>query len=161
MRWLLDTARALEFAHERGIIHRDVKPDNIILRADGVVKVLDFGIARRAAATTLGADPLPTLTEKGVAMGTPRYMAPEQMLNEELDGRADQYALGLTAYELLAGSPPWSGAPDSLQLVAAGAHARAGAAAVARTRRAGGRGEGHRSHALARARPSASRRWLR
>jgi serine/threonine-protein kinase len=119
IKWLVDVARALDFAHERGIIHRDVKPDNIILRTDGVIKVLDFGIARRqAAAASLAADPLPTLTEKGVALGTPRYMSPEQMLNEELDGRADQYAWGLSAYELLAGSAPWSGAPDSLQLVA-------------------------------------------
>src|SRR6185312_10807367 len=78
VRWLVDVARALEFAHERGIIHRDVKPENIMIRGDGVVKVLDFGIARRARASApaMGADPLSTLTEKGVAMGTPRYMAP-------------------------------------------------------------------------------------
>jgi ABC-type branched-subunit amino acid transport system substrate-binding protein/tRNA A-37 threonylcarbamoyl transferase component Bud32 len=119
IRWLVDTARALGFAHERGIIHRDVKPDNIILRADGVVKVLDFGIARRSRTDQpLGGMQLPTLTEKGTALGTPRYMAPEQMLNEDLDGRADQYAWGLTAYELLAGASPWSGTTDSLQLVA-------------------------------------------
>jgi serine/threonine-protein kinase len=120
VRWLFDIARALEFAHERGIIHRDVKPENIMIRSDGVVKVLDFGIARRARAShpAIGTDPLSTLTEKGVAMGTPRYMAPEQMLGEDLDGRADQYAWALLAYELLAGSAPWSGAPDSLQLVA-------------------------------------------
>ncbi len=122
VRWLFDIARALEFAHERGIIHRDVKPENIMIRADGVVKVLDFGIARRTrsagGAMAAGVDPLSTLTEKGVALGTPRYMAPEQMLGEELDGRADQYAWALLGYELLAGSAPWSGAPDSLQLVA-------------------------------------------
>jgi len=119
VRWLIDTGRALGFAHERGIIHRDVKPDNIILRADGVVKVLDFGIARRSRTDQpLGGAQLPTLTEKGTALGTPRYMAPEQMLNEELDGRADQYSWGLTAYELLAGVSPWSGTTDSLQLVA-------------------------------------------
>jgi ABC-type branched-subunit amino acid transport system substrate-binding protein/tRNA A-37 threonylcarbamoyl transferase component Bud32 len=119
VRWLVDTGRALGFAHERGIIHRDVKPDNIILRADGVVKVLDFGIARRSQTEMpFGGAQLPTLTEKGTALGTPRYMAPEQMLNEDLDGRADQYAWGLTAYELLAGASPWSGTTDSLQLVA-------------------------------------------
>jgi len=119
VRWLIDTGRALGFAHERGIIHRDVKPDNIILRADGVVKVLDFGIARRSRTDLpIGGAQLPTLTEKGTALGTPRYMAPEQMLNEDLDGRADQYAWGLTAYELLAGVSPWSGTTDSLQLVA-------------------------------------------
>jgi serine/threonine protein kinase/ABC-type branched-subunit amino acid transport system substrate-binding protein len=119
VRWLIDAARALGFAHERGIIHRDVKPENIILRGDGVVKVLDFGIARRSRTENpIGGVQLPTLTEKGAALGTPRYMAPEQMLNDELDGRADQYAWGLTAYELLAGQPPWSGATDSLQLVA-------------------------------------------
>jgi serine/threonine-protein kinase len=120
IRWLVDVAHALEFAHERGIIHRDVKPENIMIRTDGVVKVLDFGIARRARAASpaVGADPLSTLTEKGVAMGTPRYMAPEQMLGEELDGRADQYAWAVMGYELLAGSAPWPGAPDSLQLLA-------------------------------------------
>jgi tRNA A-37 threonylcarbamoyl transferase component Bud32 len=121
LRWLVDIARALAFAHERGIIHRDVKPDNVILREDGVIKVLDFGIARRsqaALAGTAAAAFLPTLTETGPPMGTPRYMAPEQMLNERLDGRADQYSWALTAYELLGGSPPWSATVDSVQLIA-------------------------------------------
>ena len=121
MRWLIDIARALAFAHERGIIHRDVKPDNVILREDGVIKVLDFGIARRsqaALAGTAAAAFLPTLTETGPPMGTPRYMAPEQMLNERLDGRADQYSWALTAYELLGGAPPWSSTIDSVQLIA-------------------------------------------
>jgi serine/threonine-protein kinase len=121
MQWLIDIARALAFAHERGIIHRDVKPDNVILREDGVIKVLDFGIARRsqaALAGTAAAAFLPTLTETGPPMGTPRYMSPEQMLNERLDGRADQYSWALTAYELLGGAPPWSATIDSVQLIA-------------------------------------------
>ncbi|HEY2515472.1 MAG TPA: bifunctional serine/threonine-protein kinase/ABC transporter substrate-binding protein, partial [Polyangiaceae bacterium] len=121
VRWLLDVARALAFAHERGIVHRDVKPDNVILRDDGVVKVLDFGIARRAHGVDKGATgggALPTLTGKGLTLGTPKYMSPEQMLNEDLDGRADQYAWGVVAYELLSGRSPWSGSTDSLQFVA-------------------------------------------
>jgi serine/threonine protein kinase/ABC-type branched-subunit amino acid transport system substrate-binding protein len=120
IRWLVDVARALAFAHERGVVHRDVKPDNIMVGENGIVKVLDFGIARRARSgeqAHVGVV-LPTLTEKGLAMGSPRYMAPEQMLNEDLDGRADQYSWGLTAYELLAGKSPWSATTDSLQLVA-------------------------------------------
>jgi ABC-type branched-subunit amino acid transport system substrate-binding protein len=120
VKWLADVARALGFAHSRGIVHRDVKPDNVIVREDGVVKVLDFGIARRSQHSlpeSTAGELLPTMTGD-LSMGTPRYMAPEQMLNESLDGRADQYAWALTAYELLAGESPWSDVVDSVQLVA-------------------------------------------
>jgi serine/threonine-protein kinase len=119
-RWLADVARALAFAHERGIIHRDVKPDNVMIRDDGVVKVLDFGLARQAAGmpATPGREVLPTLTEEGRVLGTPRYMAPEQMGGEVLDARADQFSWGVVAYELLAGQLPWPAARDSIQLVA-------------------------------------------
>jgi serine/threonine-protein kinase len=118
--WLTDIARALAFAHARGIIHRDVKPDNVIVREDGVAKVLDFGLARRVAgvAPRAGHDALPTLTEDGHVLGTPRYMAPEQMQGAVLDGRADQFSWGIVAYELLVGQPPWPGAADSIQVVA-------------------------------------------
>ncbi|WP_438001820.1 protein kinase [Sorangium sp. So ce185] len=121
--WLADVARALAAAHRRGLVHRDIKPENVMVRDDGVIKVLDFGIARRAAG---GADPtasteapaLPTLTALGVKLGTPVYMAPEQIRGAELDGRADQFAWGVLAFELLTGRLPWRGAGDMLAVVA-------------------------------------------
>lgn len=118
---LADIARALAAAHQRGLVHRDIKPENVMVRADGTVKVLDFGIARRTAGTV---DPssatqpaLPTLTIDGVKLGTPVYMAPEQIRGDELDGRADQFAWGVLAYELLAGKLPWR-AGDALAAMA-------------------------------------------
>jgi serine/threonine-protein kinase len=120
---LADVARALAGAHKRGLIHRDIKPENVMVREDGEVKVLDFGIARFARG---GVDPrgptqtpaLPTLTAEGMKMGTPVYMAPEQIRGDELDGRADQFAWGVLAYELLAGRLPWRGANDALAVMA-------------------------------------------
>ncbi|WP_050432230.1 serine/threonine-protein kinase [Chondromyces crocatus] len=105
LRWLADAARALGAAHRAGIIHRDVKPDNILVRNDGMVKVLDFGIAQG------GGDPqtLRRLTVEGRIVGTPAYMSPEQLFDRPLDGRSDQFSLGITAYELLSGGLPWSG----------------------------------------------------
>ena len=102
--WLADVARALGAAHRRGLVHRDVKPENVMVRDDGVVKVLDFGIARRAAGQVDAGAPtqppaLPTLTKEGVKVGTPTYMAPEQIRGEDLDGRADQFAWGVLTYE--------------------------------------------------------------
>ena len=123
IRWLTDVARALGAAHRSGLIHRDMKPENVMLRDDGVVKVLDFGLAKRATSgeatlsSSTEAQVLPSLTGKGVAIGTPYYMAPEQMRRETLDGRADQFAWGVMAYELLAGIPPWGRDIDALELV--------------------------------------------
>jgi serine/threonine protein kinase len=123
VRWLTDTARALAAAHRAGLIHRDIKPENVMIRDDGVVKVLDFGLAKRAASGTQSmsssteAQVLPSLTGKGIAIGTPYYMAPEQMRREPLDGRADQFAWGVVAYELLSGIPPWGREVDALELV--------------------------------------------
>jgi serine/threonine-protein kinase len=122
LRWLMDVARALGSAHKRGLVHRDVKPENVMVREDGVIKVLDFGIARRSS---LPVDPtapteavaLETLTAKGVVVGTPVYMAPEQMRGEALDGRADQFAWGVVAYELLTGALPWTSQGSALQIV--------------------------------------------
>jgi serine/threonine-protein kinase len=112
LRWLVDVARALFEAHQHGIVHRDVKPENVMVREDGHVKVLDFGIAR---ATQGKVDPqLPTqqaavhVTSGSMAAGTPMYMAPEQLRVEPLDGRADQFGWGVMAYELLTGRLPWS-----------------------------------------------------
>lgn len=118
-----DVARALAGAHRRGLVHRDIKPENVMIRDDGMVKVLDFGIARRAggevdpgASTQTPA--LPTLTAMGIKLGTPVYMAPEQIRGDTLDGRTDQFAWGVVAYELLAGRLPWRGAADALAVMA-------------------------------------------
>ena len=120
--WLLDMARALSAAHRAGLVHRDVKPENVMVRPDGRVKVLDFGIARRASVAVDPSAPtqapaLETLTAKGIQVGTPMYMAPEQIRGDRVDGRADQFAWGIVAYELLTGKVPWK-SHDALSLVA-------------------------------------------
>jgi hypothetical protein len=97
--WLVDVARALGAAHKTGVIHRDVKPSNVMVSDDGVVKVLDFGLAKPLA-------PVSFRTQQGHVLGTPRYMAPEHFAGAEIDARTDQYAYGLTAYELVAGKHP-------------------------------------------------------
>jgi serine/threonine-protein kinase len=97
-----EVADALDFAHRNGVIHRDIKPDNILLSA-GHALVADFGIARAADVAGLK-------TETGLALGTPTYMSPEQATADpRVDGRSDQYALGCVVYEMLAGSPPFTG----------------------------------------------------
>jgi serine/threonine protein kinase/tetratricopeptide (TPR) repeat protein len=109
VRWLADVARALAAAHAKGLMHRDVKPENVVVRDDGVVKVLDFGIARRFAvvgATTAGQGD--TITQDGTLVGTPLYMAPEQLSGDAIDQRVDQFAWGVLAYELLTGARPWA-----------------------------------------------------
>ena len=104
-RLLCEIADALAYAHLRGVIHRDVKPDNILLDADsGRAIVTDFGIARAIEAGT-------RLTITGNALGTPQYMSPEQAVGErEVDGRSDIYSLGVVAYQMLTGRLPFSGA---------------------------------------------------
>jgi serine/threonine protein kinase len=111
-RILTDVADALAYAHSKGVVHRDVKPDNIMLdRATGRPMVTDFGIARAAAGDS-------RLTVTGVAIGTPAYMSPEQALGErELDGRSDIYSLGVIAYQLLAGEPPFKASNTPAMLV--------------------------------------------
>ena len=96
---LLQVARALDYAHKQGVIHRDVKPDNIVVTDEGVVKLTDFGIAR-AANDLLS-------TQKGMLVGSPAYMSPEQILGEPVDDRTDIYSLGVTAYEMLTGRKPF------------------------------------------------------
>ncbi|HKO49477.1 MAG TPA: protein kinase [Polyangiaceae bacterium] len=120
---LSGVARALAAAHERGLVHRDIKPENVMVREDGMVKVLDFGIARRIGGSVgprsdSQSSALPTLTVEGVKLGTPVYMAPEQIRGDELDGRADQFAWGVLAYELLVGALPWRGGGDLLAVMA-------------------------------------------
>jgi serine/threonine-protein kinase len=118
IRWLSEIARALGAAHALGLMHRDVKPDNVFVRDDAAVKVLDFGVARRAqTATGAAGATLGTLTGDGIVVGTPLYMAPEQMRGERIDGRADQFAWGVLAYELLTGSVPWDRSRGDLQVV--------------------------------------------
>lgn len=91
--------RALEVAHEEGVIHRDIKPQNMVVHADGVLKVMDFGIARLASGDA-------GHTQAGMVVGTPEYMSPEQLRGDELDGRSDIYATGCVIYECLTGRVP-------------------------------------------------------
>ena len=111
---LRDVAKALAFAHDKGVIHRDIKPDNILI-AGNTAAVSDFGIAKALVASRVDLEPS-TLTELGMAIGTPQYMAPEQAVADpDADHRVDIYAFGCVAYELLAGEPPFAGrAPSAL-----------------------------------------------
>jgi serine/threonine-protein kinase len=121
VRILRDVCAALAYAHARGIVHRDIKPANVLLSEGGAL-VTDFGIAKalrssrspaEAHATTSG------ITDRGLAIGTPRYMAPEQAIDSpDLDHRADLYALGAVAYEMLAGCPPFAERSSQRLLVA-------------------------------------------
>ena len=101
-------AEALEAAHERGIVHRDLKPANVKVRTDGLLKVLDFGIARALAPETANAVTLTAgHTEAGVIIGTPAYMSPEQARGEPADRQADIWSFGVVLYELLTGTSPF------------------------------------------------------
>ncbi len=109
-------ASALSAAHAAGIIHRDIKPDNIMLRRDGIVKVLDFGLAKLTAIVNSDEDTDPEAptkivvqTEPGVVMGTTPYMSPEQARGKEVDTRTDIFSLGAVIYELLSGRQPFVG----------------------------------------------------
>jgi eukaryotic-like serine/threonine-protein kinase len=100
----VQACHGLAHAHAAGLVHRDVKPHNLLLRGDGTLKVADFGIARAAEATAL--------TQVGTVLGTAAYLAPEQAAGEEVTSAADVYSLGAVLYELLAGRPPYE--PETL-----------------------------------------------
>jgi eukaryotic-like serine/threonine-protein kinase len=105
-------AEALAFAHERGIVHRDIKPGNIMVLADRRVKIMDFGIAHMHEPSVK--------TQTGVLLGSPQYMSPEQIVGQSIDHRADIFSLGLVLYEMLTGSRPFQGEdiPDLMFKVA-------------------------------------------
>ena len=98
----LEVGRALAFAHQQGLIHRDVKPQNVLLNGDGRAKVTDFGIARSL-------DAVGGHTETGTVLGTSHYIAPEQARGERVDAQTDVYSFGVVLYELLAGEVPYAG----------------------------------------------------
>ncbi len=102
LRVVRDVAGALDYAHGRGIVHRDIKPDNILRRDDGAAVLSDFGIARLIQGDSL-------LTTEGTSVGTPQYMSPEQLRGQKVDGRSDLYSLGIVLWQLLTGELPYTG----------------------------------------------------
>ena len=116
----LQMASALHAAHEAGIVHRDIKPENVMLRRDGLVKVLDFGLAKLAENTQRSegsATQIDTESTPGLVMGTLSYMSPEQAKGERLDARTDIFSLGVVIYEMLAGHSPFVAASSAETLV--------------------------------------------
>ncbi|HEY3258495.1 MAG TPA: serine/threonine-protein kinase, partial [Gemmatimonadaceae bacterium] len=117
VRTLREVASALSFAHANGIVHRDIKPDNVLLVA-GSAMVTDFGVAKALSVSTGESDPN-ALTSLGIALGTPSYIAPEQATADPTtDHRADLYAFGAMAYEMLSGKPPFSARTPQAMLAA-------------------------------------------
>ena len=106
----IQVSSALATAHLAGIIHRDIKPDNIMIRSDGYVKVLDFGLAKLMERKTSASEATTLVhTKQGMVMGTPHYMSPEQARGLNVDARTDIFSLGVVLYEMLAGRVPFAG----------------------------------------------------
>jgi serine/threonine-protein kinase len=117
-RMVQQLARALDYAHGQCVVHRDVKPENVLLLEDHLL-LADFGVASERTPARPGSETTATLTTFGTTVGTPAYMSPEQAAGSpEIDGRSDQYALAILAYEMVSGSPPFAGLPP-VQLLAA------------------------------------------
>ncbi|WP_439030948.1 Stk1 family PASTA domain-containing Ser/Thr kinase [Gordonia terrae] len=103
MTWMADVAAAMDFSHRNGIVHRDMKPANVMIDKSGAVKVMDFGIARAMS------DATSTMTQTSAVMGTAQYLSPEQARGIKVDPRSDIYSMGCVLFELLTGEPPFTG----------------------------------------------------
>ncbi len=106
---IIAVSKALGYAHDQGVVHRDIKPQNILFRKDGTPVLTDFGIARFVHATT-------QLTATGLTVGSPRYMSPEQIMGKKIDARSDIYALGVVFYEMLTGNLPFEDTEDPISI---------------------------------------------